>query len=195
MCPPRQRRTLVAEGCRVAVRPGSASASRRPPGRRGRAGYRPREPSHSAMVRRRPERASWLPATSPELRTCPRCRPRPGSNGHGGALRLRPQRLPHPLQAVRTSPACDRGLRCAPSSACRTWRTTFRCRRATLLEFPASASARRSARTGRGARSVHRRHAAPKRARNGPVAAVRPPAASVSSVPRYFLPELIYKIR
>jgi hypothetical protein len=179
---------------------GSASGSRRPLGHWGRVEYRTREPFHPAAVRRQPEPASQLPATSPELRTCPRSRPPPGKNGHAGASRLPPQRLLRPLQALRTSPACDR--------ACRTWRTTCRCRRATLLELPALASARRSAQAGRGARVLHGRWAVRNarrpepyrwsRAQNGPVEAVPPPAASVSSVssvPRYFLPELIFELR
>ena len=133
-------------------------------------------------MRQRDEPASEPPSTSPELRTRPSSRPRAGKNGsHGGALPLPPQRLPRPLQASRTSPACDRAVRLAswsrrassgalplrestrPSAG---RRTIFRRRREASLEFPALASERRFARVAGGACAARPRWVEPKPVRS-----------------------------
>jgi hypothetical protein len=118
----------------------------------------------------------------PELRTRPSSRPRAGKNGsHGGALPLPPQRLPRPLQASRTSQACDRALRLAScshransgglplrESTCPSAgrRTIFRRRREACFEFPALASEPRLAQVAGGACAARLRWVAPKRVRS-----------------------------
>ena len=144
------------------------------------------------------------------------------SGSRGDALPPRRQRPPRPLQAGRTWRACDRALarssRCASSTASpsrksirprvrRAWQTTLLGREA-RLEFPASASGRRSAQPGgracqtcratrKGAQSAWPvppdragSAGAPEpdrrsREQSGPVATSRPPAADqFSFVPR-----------
>jgi hypothetical protein len=197
---------------------GLSRAGRPPLGCRVRGQFHPRrsrrsaEPFHSASAHRLGELPAESASTSSEVRTCRWRRPPAAveDGRHGGALPLPPQRLPRPLQASRTSPACDRALSLAswsrrvssgdlqPRKSTRPRagrRTIFRRRREACLEFSALASERRLARVAGGARAWSDRHFARSvaaaepdrwsREQSGPVATWRPPAApGFSFVPR-----------